>query len=87
MTKGMNGINECVQQWFSHMKRKEKDRIAKRVYVGKCVGSCLVSRLQKRWINSLKDFLRKIGLDARQAKKMVQGRSEWLGFMRGMHGV
>ena len=37
-------IDEGVLQWFSHVERMENDRIAKRVYVGKCAGSCLVGR-------------------------------------------
>ena len=35
-------INEGVLQWFSHVERRENDRIAKRVYVGKCAGICSV---------------------------------------------
>ena len=41
-------IDVGVLQWFSHVKRIEKDRIIKRVYVGKCGGSFSVGRLQKR---------------------------------------
>ena len=29
-------IDEDVLQWFSHVKRVENDRIAKRVYIGVC---------------------------------------------------
>ena len=32
-------IDEGVIMWFGHMERMEKDRIAKRVYVGECAGS------------------------------------------------
>ena len=46
----------------------EKDRIAKRVYVRECAGSCTADRL--------KDCLRNKGLDVRQARRMVQDRSE-----------
>ena len=31
----------------------------------------------------VKDCLRKRGLDVRQARRMVQDRSEWRGFVRG----
>ena len=58
----------------------ENDRIAKRGYVGECVGSCSVGKLRKRWIDTVKVCLRKRGLDVRQARKMVQDRSEWQGF-------
>ena len=42
-----------VLWWFCHVTRMEKDRIAKRVYIGKCAGSCSVGRLWKRWIDSV----------------------------------
>ena len=61
----------------------ERDRIAKRVYVGECAGSRSVGRLWKRWIDTVKECLKKRVLDVRQARRMVQGRSEWLGFVRG----
>ena len=43
----------------------------------------LIERPLKRWIDSVRDCLRKRGLDVRQAKRMVQNRSEWRGFVRG----
>ena len=55
----------------------EKDRIAKRVYVGKCAGSCSVGRLRKRCIDTVKECLSKRGLDIRKARRIVQDRSEW----------
>ena len=42
-------IDEGVLRWFGHMERMEKDRIAKRVYVGECGGSHSVGRAWKRW--------------------------------------
>ena len=54
----------------------ERDRIAKRIYVGECTGSRSVSRPRKRWIDTVKEFLKKRGLDVRQARRMVQDRSE-----------
>ena len=39
---------------------------------GVCAGSHSVGRLRNRWIDTVKDCLRKRGLDARQARKMVQ---------------
>ena len=32
-------IDESVLRWFGHVERMERDRIAKRVYVGECAGS------------------------------------------------
>ena len=61
----------------------EIDKIAKRVYVGECAGSHSVGRQQKRWIDNMKDCLKNRGLDVKQARRMVQDRSKWWGFVRG----
>ena len=50
--------------------------------VGEC-GSHSVDRARKRWIDTVKDCLRKRDLDVRQARRMLQDRSEWRGFVRG----
>ena len=42
-------IDEGALWWFGYVERMENDRIAKRVYVGECVGSCSVGRQRKRW--------------------------------------
>ena len=52
-------IDECVIWWFGHVERMENDKIAKRVYVGEGAGSCSVGRPRKRWIDTMKDSLRK----------------------------
>ena len=41
------------------MERMERDRLTKRVYVGECAGSRSVDRPWKRWIDTMKDCLRK----------------------------
>ena len=41
-------IDEGVLWWFGYVERMERDRIAKRVYVGEGPGSCSVGRPQKR---------------------------------------
>ena len=51
-----------------------------REYVGVCAGSRSGGRPPKRWINTMKECLRKRGLDVRQARRMVQDRREWRGF-------
>ena len=61
------------------------DKVAKRVYVWKCAGSCSAGRPRKRWIDIVKDCLKKRDLDIRQARKMVHVRSVWRGFVKGMH--
>ena len=40
-------------------------------------------RLRKRWTDTVKDCLRKRGLDGRQARRKVQDRSEWPGLVSG----
>ena len=64
-------IDEGILWWFIYVERMERDRIAKRIYVRVCAGSRSVGRPQKR------------GLDVRQARRMVQDRSEWQRFVRG----
>ena len=61
------------------MVRMENDRIAKRVYVGECAGSCLVDRTWKRWIDTVKECLKKRGLDIRQARRMLQDNVNGVG--------
>ena len=58
----------------------ENNRIVKRVYVGECAGSDSVGRPRKRWINTVKDCLKKRDLGVRQARRMVHDRSVWRGF-------
>ena len=59
------------------MVRMENDRIAKKFYVGACVGSHSMGRLRKSWSNIIKNCLKKIGLDVKQARRMVHHRSVW----------
>ena len=75
-------IDEGVLPWFGQMERMEKDRIARKLYVGECDGRHSVGRPRKMWIDTVKDCLRKRGLDIRQARRMVQDRCEWQGFLR-----
>ena len=64
MTKGVNKrIDEGVLWWFGHAERMENDKIAKRVYQGESAGGHSVGRPRKRWIGTMKDCLRKRGLD------------------------
>ena len=76
-------IDEGVLRCFGHVEKVERDMIAKRVYVGECAGSRSVGRPRKRWIDTVKECLRKRRLDVRQARRIVQNRSEWRGFVRG----
>ena len=52
------GVDESVLRWFGRIQRMENDRIVKKVYVGECVGSRLVGRLQKSLIDSVNDRLK-----------------------------
>ena len=42
-----------------------------------------MGRPWKRWIDTLKDCSKKRGLDVRQARRIVQDRSELRGFVKG----
>ena len=83
-TKGVDEmIEEYVLRWFGHVTKMEKDRITKRVYVGECASIRSVGRSRKRWTDTVKDCLKKSGLNGRQARRMVQDRSKRRGFVRG----
>ena len=69
------------------MKGMENGRIAKRVYVEECAGSRSVGRPRKRWTDTVKDFLKKRGLNVRQARIMVHDSSVWRGFVRELDGA
>ena len=69
-------IDEGVLQWFGHVERMERYRIAKRIYVGEYAASRSVGRPRKKWIDTVKECLKKRG------KEMVQDRSDWRGFVR-----
>ena len=72
VTKGVDKmIEEGVFWWFGHVEKMEKERIAKRFYVGECTGSHSVGRLRERWIDSVKDCFKKKVLDLRQARRKV----------------
>ena len=53
------------------MERIENDRIAKQAYVRECSGICSGGRPWKRWIDIVKECLKKRGLDVQEAKRMV----------------
>ena len=75
-------IDEGVLRWFGHVERMENDQVAKRVCVEKCAFSCSVGIPRNRWIDTLNERLRKRSLDIRQARRMVQDKSEWRRFLR-----
>ena len=75
-------IDEGVLQWFGHVEKMESDRIAKRVYVGECAGNRSLGRSRKRWIDVVKECLRKRGLDVRQSRRM-KDRNDWREFVKG----
>ena len=57
MKKGLDErTDEGVLQWFGH---------------GECSCSCSVGRPWKRWIDTMKEHLKKSGLDIRQARCMI----------------
>ena len=58
-----------MKMWFGHVESMERDRIAKRVYVGECAGSHSMGRPRRRWIDTVKDCLKERALDVRQARR------------------
>ena len=75
MTKGVNEkIDEGILRWFGRIERMEKERIAKRVYVGVCAGSRSVGRPRKRCIDIVKECLKRFGCQA--SKECMAGVCE-----------
>ena len=75
-------IDEFVLRWFGRVERMERDGITKRVYGGECTGTRSGSRPRKRLTDTVKECLRKRGLDMREARRMVKRRSKWRGIMK-----
>ena len=74
VTKGEDEkIDEDVLPWFSHVEGLYRE----------CTGNRSVGRPRKRGIDTVKDCLRKKGLEVRQARRMVHNKSVWRGFVRG----
>ena len=65
-------IDEGVLRWFGHVERIKNDRIAKRLYVGEWASSRSVGKPWKKWIDTVKECLKKRGLDVRQVRRMVE---------------
>ena len=65
-------VHECLLWWFGHVEKMENDRNAKRVYVGECAGRDSVGRPWKKWIDTVKDYLRERNLEVRQARRMTR---------------
>ena len=59
----------------------KRDKTTKKVYVGECANSHLVSRPRKRWIDTM-ECLKKRGLDVRQTRRIVLNKNEYLEFIR-----
>ena len=52
----------------------EKDRIAKRVYIRDCAYSCSMDRLWNRWIDNVKECIRKRGMQGEWYRIGMNGR-------------
>ena len=57
LCRAMKGLGEKLDE--GNLQRIERDRIAKRIYIGECAGSCSVGRKHKRWIDTVKECFKK----------------------------
>ena len=70
--RGLVGIwrmDRVPNAWIRELcgvERMWNGRIAKGFYLGECAGSRSVGRPPKRWIDTVKDYLRKKGFDVRK---------------------
>ena len=70
MKKGLDEtIDEGMLWWFAHLERMERGMIAKRVCVGEFAGSHSAVRLQKRWLDTVKECLKKRGFGCQVSKE------------------
>ena len=86
MRSDEGGRQKLLMKVFSGsltMRREWKMIRMLRDYVRECPGSCSMGRRRKRWIDTVKESLRKRGLNVREARTMVQDRSERQRFMKG----
>ena len=82
VTKGVDErIDEGVLRWFGQLEGMENNKIAKRVYEGEGAGSRSVGRPWKRWIDIVKERLKKRGLDVGQTRRMMEDRNDWWGIV------
>ena len=75
-------IDDGVLRWVGHVERRKNYRTTKRAYAGECTVNRSISRRRKRWIDTVKDCLKKRSLDVRQTTRMVHYRSVWQEFVR-----
>ena len=66
------GLMKGFLWWFGHVEGVENGRVAKRVFVEECVGSHSFGRPWKRWIDTVKDCLKKRGLNVSQGRRIVR---------------
>ena len=60
MNKGNVGsVERIVLRWFGHVEIMGNNKTAKRVYLVQCAGVYSVGRPRKKWIDTVKDFLKK----------------------------
>ena len=82
----MKGLMKMFFIDLTILKEWKMIRLLKGCNVGKCMVSYLLGRPQKRWIDSVNDWLKKRGLNVEQARRMVYDRNEWHGLVRGNAG-
>src|SRR5678816_372829 len=64
-------------------KRMDDSRLVKQMYSGECAGNRPAGRPKEKWIESVKECLKERNVSLAEARRKVQNRSEWRGFVRG----
>ena len=73
----LSGVAKYAAEGISAMWKEWRMTGSLRGSMWKCAGSRSVGRPRKRWIDTMK----KSGLDVREARRMVQARNVWRGFV------
>ena len=79
----MKGLMKACSGGSGLVERRESDRIANRIYVREFAGNRSLGRPRKRWIDTVKECLKKRSLNVRKARRIVHHRSEWRKVVRG----
>ena len=70
----MKGLMKASYDGFAIWRRWRRIGSTKRFYGGEFSSFRSVGRPRKRWINTVKEGLKKRGLDVRHARRMIQDR-------------
>ena len=70
-------LEQSQLKWYGHVLRMAEDRLPKRTLEAKMVGKRPVGKPRKRWLSSICELLKRLGVSEGQARVMAQDRRQW----------